>query len=111
MPDVTLPTELLLQGDVPLTKEFLLPDAPLPPEREEQLWLLLPEEDCCSGEGTDRTWQQEEPLPRHVQEQLPLPEPLNNVVRDRLQPRKQLLPRKEQLLLHKRRGPQQKKLK
>ena len=85
---------------MPLTRESLLLDALLPLEREEQLLLLLPEEDCCSGEGTDRIWLQEELLPRHVLEQLLLPEPPNNVVKDRLQPKKQLPLRKEQLLLH-----------
>ena len=85
---------------MPLTRESLLPDVLLPPEREEQLWLLLPEEDCCSGEGTDRIWLLEELLPRHVLEQPPLLEPLMLAVKDRLQPRKRLPHRKEQLLLH-----------
>ena len=96
---------------MPLTRESLLPDVLLPLEREEQLWLLLPEEDCCSGEGTDRIWLLEELLPRHVLEQLPLKELLLNVVQDRLLPKKQLPPRKEQLLLHKGRELQHTKLK
>ena len=96
---------------MPLTRESLLLDALLPLEREEQLWLLLPEEDCCSGEGTDRIWLQEELLPRHVLEQPPLLEPLMLVVKDRSQPRKRLLPRREQLLLHRGSEPQLIKLK